>query len=237
MKMGTGFWLKHLSYSSLANYENCPRCFFLKYRLGIWDEEVSPSLLFGRELHDQIATYHGWTKPRWKQERDRKCPEEIKKEIRPYFELYKEMYNEESEGVEKEFFIDFRHPDTGESLGIPIKGLIDLIKDEYVIDHKASGSRYTKRMAHDSKQLSLYSYAYRELFGRKEKGLKLNVFLKRKQPAFQSLEVIKTSRDKSDYIDFWYWAKPLVNKIMTNRFRRSNYPKDWWFKHLPVCVS
>jgi len=229
-------WLKHLSFSSLTTYENCPRCFFLKYKMKIWDDTKSPSLFFGREVHDQIALYHGWEKPEWKEKLDEECPDEIKYEIKPYLEIYKTTYNEKHDGVEKEFLVDFRHPDTGKSLGFPIKGIIDLIKDGYVIDHKTSSSRYTKRMAHDMKQLSIYSYAYRKLFGKKEKGLKLNVFLKRKTASFQSMEVMESTRDESDYADFWYWAKPLVNKIMAGRFEKNHRPKEFWFKHLDVCL-
>ena len=162
-------WLKHISFSGLTAYSNCPRCFYLKYRMKIWDTEKSHALLFGGELHDKIGRYHGWKKPAWKVRLDGECPEEIKKEIEPYFEMYKKMFTPKADHVEKEFLVDFLHPDTKKSLGIPVKGIIDKINDGYVIDHKTTSSRMNKRDAHDSKQLTIYSYAYRQMFKKKER--------------------------------------------------------------------
>lgn len=229
-------WLNHLSYSALNLYNNCPRCFYLQYGLKIWEEEKSEGLLFGGELHDQIAGYHGYRKPAWKKRLDGVRPEEIQREVKPYLKLYKEMYPKESEGVETEFLIDFRHPDTGQSLGVPIKGIMDRIHAGHLFEHKTSSARYTKRWARDMKQLTLYSYAFRQLFGKKEKSIKINVFLRRKGPKTRNLEVIETARDNSDYADFWYWARPLVVGIMRGHFGRREYPQDYWFKHLDVCA-
>ena len=230
------FLPKYLSYSALKTYDNCPRCYYLKYGLNIWDQEKNDALLFGGELHDQIAKYHGYEKPNWKKRLDGKRPDEIVRRVKPYFNLYKERYNKESEEVEKEFLINFRHPDTGQSLGFPIKGYLDLVQDNYLIEHKTSSSRYTQRKAHDMKQLTIYSYAFRKIFGKKEKGIKINVFLKRKTAKHRNLEVIETSRDNSDYADFWCWARPIVVKIKKQYFERQEHSKDFWFKHLSVCA-
>jgi len=148
--------LKHVSFSSLTAYENCPRCFYLKYGLKIWEETKSDALLFGGELHDQIAEYHGHRKPAWKARLDGVRPEAIRLEVEPYFKIYTEAYPKKAEAVEKEFLITFRHPNTGQNFGIPIKGVLDLVNNDCLIEHKTSSARYTKRQVHDMMQLTLY---------------------------------------------------------------------------------
>ena len=77
-------------------------------------------------------------------------------------------------------------PDSGEDLGMPLVGVIDLILDyeegPLICDHKtAARSSEPMEISHEI-QLSSYAWLYRQVAGRKEAGLEIRSLIKTKQP-------------------------------------------------------
>jgi putative RecB family exonuclease len=93
-------------------------------------------------------------------------------------------------GVEKEFLIELEH------LKHPILGYIDLIDDKgYIIDHKVSKRSWPKGKEHTDLQLTAYSLAYKQLEGKKEKGLRFDVMVRNKEPKIQQLSTKRNQQD------------------------------------------
>lgn len=96
----------------------------------------------------------------------------------------------QSVGVEREFLLD-----TGVT-ELPPKGYIDLIDDQhYIIDHKTSKRSFPKDAAEKDIQLTAYALAYRKLYGKDEKGVRLDAMVRTKQPKIQQLQATRTQAD------------------------------------------
>jgi len=80
-------------------------------------------------------------------------------------------------------------PLTGENLGIPLLGIVDLILDEdqgpIVADFKTAARGGTPAEITHEIQLSSYSYLFRQLDGRKEAGLEIRSLIKTKTPKIE----------------------------------------------------
>jgi putative RecB family exonuclease len=100
------------------------------------------------------------------------------------------------------------NPSTGEELEIPLEGFIDLIeKGDIVTEFKTSARSMDPESLNDHLQLSVYGYAYRTLFGREPKVLKIINFVKTKTPKMVPIE---TSREKRDYERLFNIAKQVL---------------------------
>jgi CRISPR/Cas system-associated exonuclease Cas4 (RecB family) len=76
-------------------------------------------------------------------------------------------------------------PDTGEDLGLPLVGVLDLVLDgqagPLICDHKtAARSSEPMEISHEV-QLTGYAWLYRQVAGRKEAGLEIRSLIKTKQ--------------------------------------------------------
>ncbi|MGO9110053.1 MAG: RecB family exonuclease [Thermoguttaceae bacterium] len=77
-------------------------------------------------------------------------------------------------------------PDTGEHLGMPLVGVVDLVLDyeqgPLIVDFKtAARSSEPMEISHEI-QLSSYAWLYRQITGRKEAGLEIRSLIKTKLP-------------------------------------------------------
>ena len=77
-------------------------------------------------------------------------------------------------------------PETGEGLGMPLVGVVDLVLDSeagpVIADFKtAARSSESMEISHEI-QLSSYAWLYRQITGRKEAGLEIRSLIKTKQP-------------------------------------------------------
>jgi len=122
--------------------------------------------------------------------------------------------------AEVPFHVPLLNISTGEELMVPLEGIIDLIeKDDVIVEFKTSARSMDPESLNDYLQLTAYSYAYRTLFGRGPKTLKVINFVKAKTP---KMVVIETSREKSDYERFFYIAREVLKGINSGLF----FPKQ-----------
>jgi hypothetical protein len=80
-------------------------------------------------------------------------------------------------------------PDTGEDLGIPLTGIVDLVVDDrsgpLICDFKtAAKSAAPFEVTHEI-QLSSYAYLYRQATGLEESGLEIRSLIKTKVPKIE----------------------------------------------------
>jgi putative RecB family exonuclease len=76
---------------------------------------------------------------------------------------------------------------------------LDLVDDKEVIrDLKTSGSRYAENVLDKNTQLIAYSLGYRTKFGKKEKGVGLDVLVKTKTPVVQTFRGAEVSDAQID---------------------------------------
>ena len=80
-------------------------------------------------------------------------------------------------------------PFTGEDLGIPLLGIVDLVLDEQpgpiIADFKTAARGGTPAEITHEIQLSSYAYLFRQLDGRKEAGLEIRSLIKTKTPKIE----------------------------------------------------
>lgn len=193
--------LKTISISKIRAFYNCPKCWYLHYVNGI--EMPTPSYFdFGRKVHKAIENYHTKT---YVEDEDTK----------QYINLYKKLYTDDYELLEEEFKVPIVDPLTGEELKDTLfVGIIDLVKDGYIIDHKTASRSWSKSDLEKDIQATGYSWAYRQLTKKKEKGIKFNIFIKpRKINSSPTLLLMETKRDVSDYVLFYDFLIKAINDI------------------------
>jgi CRISPR/Cas system-associated exonuclease Cas4 (RecB family) len=118
--------------------------------------------------------------------------------------------------AEVPFHVPLLNISTGEELTVPLEGIIDLIeKDDVIVEFKTSARSMDPETLNDYLQLTAYSYAYRTLFGRGPKTLKVINFVKAKTP---KMVVIETSRENSYYERFFYIAREVLKGINSGLF-------------------
>lgn len=97
--------------------------------------------------------------------------------------LLEKLYNEVMIKTQP-LFVEL--PMTLEILGQEFLLFIDLIDDKHIIrDLKTSGQKYSENALDLNTQLTAYALAYRTKFGKKEKGVQLDVLVKTKTPQVQ----------------------------------------------------
>ena len=80
-------------------------------------------------------------------------------------------------------------PESGEDLGMPLVGVVDLVLDSeagpLICDHKtAARSSEPMEISHEI-QLSSYAWLYRQITGRKEAGIEIRSLIKTKVPKIE----------------------------------------------------
>lgn len=124
--------------------------------------------------------------------------------------------------IEMEFEIPLVNFTTGEVLDLILKGVIDLIEEDGVIvDHKTSARVLDETTVNDSLQLTAYSYAYRYLYQKPEKGLRIDNIVKTKNPQVKRFH---TSRTEQDHIRLFHIAQAVLTGIESQVF----FPCPGW---------
>jgi hypothetical protein len=213
-------------------YEHCPRCYFLRYRVGI-KTSSSKALEFGSGVHAAIEHYHI----------NGELPNNIDRNVRAaaltYTERFPSDYLDEVE-IGGDFPLWFRNPDNEEEvLPKPFKFFIDGVKlhgIKHISEHKTSASPWPQDKVHTEKQASLYSYAFREMFGFKEAFIQYDIIVKPKFGTGYWMQTLKTTRDTSDYANFYWWAKDIMDKMEADKFPK-NYRITWPCDVCKVCTD
>jgi putative RecB family exonuclease len=227
----------HLSVSQLRTYMQCPLQYFFRYVCGV-ERPPTPELILGRTIHETLHDNY-----RQKIESHRDLPlSQITDIFSDHWDREvkeAEFQDDENSGhfkdqgiqlptayhqgvspvvqpieVEKEFLFD-----TGVT-ELPLKGYIDLIDDQhYIIDHKTSKRSFPKDAADRNIQLTAYALAHRKLYGDKERGVRMDIMVKTKQPKIQQLQ---STRSQADIDRFLRLAKNVEDDIKAGIF----YPNE-----------
>lgn len=134
-------------------------------------------------------------------------------------ELLSEYYRQplpEVKDAELFFQIPLVNPKTGEVLGVPLRGVIDLIEEgDVVAELKSSQKSWSLADLPDNLQLTAYSYAYETLFGRPPKDLKVINLVRTKTPR---VETLITGREKKDYERLFHLSNEVLKAVKAGIF-------------------
>ncbi len=158
--------------------------------------------------------------------------------LRKGYEMLK-LYYEVSDGAEiKSAEVPFQVPivnvATGETLDVPLEGVIDLIeKGDTVVELKTGARQMDALTLSQHLQLTAYSYAYEMLY-KKQPALKLVNLVKSKTAR---IEVFETQRTEEDKQRFFHMAKEVVKGIKAGYF----CPHPGWMcaecEYFDVCMK
>jgi putative RecB family exonuclease len=209
-----GIW-DYISPSRLNLWLRCPLAFRLKYLDG-HRTPTTPSLFLGKRVHHALEVFYWHRQSGIRmgiEDLRRRITEswgEAAAEDNPTFKSLKDerQLREQTVGlvraylnqlpsdepvplaVETPLESELVDPFTGETLGIPLVGTVDLILDGQpgprICDFKtAAKSSAPLEVTHEI-QLSSYAYLYRRLSGRAEGGLEIRSLIKTKTPKVEN---------------------------------------------------
>lgn len=228
---------RYLSVTQLRMYLRCPLQYFFRYVCGL---KIPPTgeLTLGRTVHETLKdNYHqkitshrdlplshvtdifGSHWERQIQETmfsDGQDPGTLKDQGVRLLTAYHQKVAPAVQPVEveKEFLLE-----TG-ATELPLKGYIDLVDDQRcIIDHKTSKSSFPQNSAQRDIQLTAYAMAYRAMSGQDEKGVRLDVMVRTKQPRIQQLRATRTQADIDRFLRL---AEKVEQGIKTGIF----YPSE-----------
>ena len=190
--------IKKIRVTALDLYSNCPYCWFLSVS-GV-KQPSNPILELGSAVHKGIEEYHRFGK------------RAFSAQTAPFLKAYTEIYRPEYQKVEEKFIIPLF--DTG----IMLTGTMDLVKNNWIFEHKTSATNWTQKRADEHKQVTAYSYAYRQIFKKEEQGIRFNILVKNKTPKVQLLD---TFRNELDYMIWKEWVLSILDGIKNNQFEPS----------------
>ena len=207
-----------LSPTSLELYHSCPYCFYLKYTGH--PQETTEAMKFGIRLHSAVANYH------------KHGLFEFDEDLQDYLDLYMQEYTRDFQVCEEMWELPLF--DTG----ITFKLKMDLIASDLLIEHKTSARPYSQAYVDMMRQLTAYSWAWGQLYQQREKGIKVNVFIKEPKDDEALLQTLETTRSAADFRDWEAWAKEIVTGIEADYFepnekgRYHNYSACQFYKEV-----
>ena len=126
--------------------------------------------------------------------------------------------------------------ETGERLDVPIQGIIDVIEEgDSIGEFKTAAKSMDQQTLLNNLQLTVYAYAYKRMFKKEAKRLKVINFIKNKNP---KMEVLETSRGQKDFTRLFFLAREVLAGIRSNIFfprfsflcadcEYADYCRDW----------
>lgn len=118
--------------------------------------------------------------------------------------------------AEYPFEVPLINPTSGEALPVPIKGVMDLIEEGDTIgEFKTAAKSMDLQSLLNNLQLTIYAYAYQQLFKTEAKTLKVVNFIKNKSPKMETLE---TTRGPKDFERLFFLAREVLTGIRSNIF-------------------
>ena len=211
----------HFSVTQLNTYLACPYKYYLQYEEKLQWEKVPSGVAFGSAVHRTIERFNSslldggmdeksaielftseWRTESGRDEVEYKHPdeqEELTDKGKRLVQLYSQQFAQiKPQAVERIFRLPILDVSTGMfEASRDILGAIDLIADGEVIELKTSARSMNQREADSSLQMTLYSWAYRMIFGREEKALKTVALLKTSKPGIQVVQTCRTADDHS----------------------------------------
>jgi putative RecB family exonuclease len=231
--------MDHLSSSQINVYLLCG----LKYRFQYIDKLPRPfkssALAFGSAFHSTLSWIHDkkiggqnisietmyhifdsdWyvqnleTEIKYKDNEQELSLQLLGKEM---LTMYLKQPLKELKGSEVHFLVPLVNPSTKEELEIHLEGYFDLIEaDDTVVEFKTTATSMNQEDTDSHIQLSAYGYAFRFLFQKPARVLRIVNFVKKKKPAIITLE---TQRNEKHYEAFFYLAKEVYKGIRSEIF-------------------
>jgi putative RecB family exonuclease len=111
---------------------------------------------------------------------------------------------------EMHFTLPLVNPTTGEVLDVPLRGFIDLVEDDAIVEFKAPQRAPPIADLPENIQLTTYSYAYEKLFGRPPREIRKVSLVRTKNP---KIETQITSRDRRDYERLFHLGREVIKGI------------------------
>ena len=210
----------HFSASQLICYLQCPLQYHFQYELGITWEKTPSAVLFGSAIHKGVEAINkglmngGVDMALAKTEfavdwKDGTSKEEIAWKEDPS-ELYQkggqllELYADEMKGQKPtEVELPFRLPLVDPKTGLFIKerdfvGKIDAIfTDDTIVEIKTTSRSPAQQEVDQNTQITFYSWAYRMLYGKPEKTIKVVNLVKTKDPKVIITDTWRAAREHS----------------------------------------
>jgi len=210
----------HFSASQLTTYLQCPLMYYYQYELGIPWKATPSAVAFGGSIHRAIETVNrelmdngiskdeavsafnkDWTANLEENEIAWGKPEESAELLdkgQTLVGLYYDHFRDSKpEAVELKFRIPILDPTTGLFVeSRDLVGKIDAVVDNGIAEIKSTGRTPNQQEIDANLQITLYSLAYRFLYGTPEGKIQLVALIKTKEP---KLEVVETHRDELDH--------------------------------------
>jgi hypothetical protein len=122
--------------------------------------------------------------------------------------------------VETTMEVPLLDPTSGEDLGIPLLGIVDLVLDSEdgptVIDFKTAARGGDLLEITHEVQLSAYAYGFRQLTGRKEGELQIRRLIKTKTPRIETHRY--PARSDAHFRRLFALIRAYLGDLETNRF-------------------
>ena len=210
----------HVSASQIICYLQCPLQYYLQYELGVAWEKTPSAVLFGGAVHKGVEKANrllmdsrldiravkaefasAWKdgtsgeKIAWKED-----PSELYQKGGELLDLYcLEMASQKPTEVELPFRLPIIDPKTGLFISQrDLVGKIDAIfTDDTLVEIKTTGRSPVQQEVDQNIQITLYSWAYRMLYGKPEKTIKVVNLVKTKEPKIAVVETQRTERQHS----------------------------------------
>ena len=226
----------HFSNSQLTTYLNCPMAYYLQYEIGIPWKQTPSAVAFGACIHraieimsvclqqgreptqdDVVGTFNRdwadkiesenivWRKP--------EEPAQLLIKGQDLLELYYKRFHERGyTAVELGFRLPILDPQTGLFVeSHDLVGKFDAIEDGgTLVEIKTASRMPNKTQVHSDLQITLYSWAYRLLYGKPEDKILAVYLIKTKEP---KIEVIETHRGEEDHTKLICLIEQVIRAI------------------------
>jgi CRISPR/Cas system-associated exonuclease Cas4 (RecB family) len=251
----------HLSKSRIDRYATCPRSYQLYYELGIKPIRTAVQLLIGSATHQGIAAHYlakqlGETEniseaidKIWTQELGDNPTAAIKDELLTartdsysYTNLFLKTVSIEPIFIETRFEIPIVNLDNGDTLPIPLVGIVDLVDIPFStglmrpIEIKTRASKAPDYLPNLSLELTCYAYWIWQASQEENLCGQIPVgyihIIKTKSPYIQRQEGL---RGVPDFLELYAIAQNVYDSIMEKRFHQQSGSSCSWCDYLPVC--
>jgi putative RecB family exonuclease len=231
----------HFSVSQLTCYLQCPLQYYFQYELGMAWEKTPSAVVFGSTIHTAVEAINrglmegqpiknieaenvfldSWkynlkeNQISWKED-----PTELSEKGKVLIQLYyDQMRYEKPTDVELPFRLPLIDPLSGLFVEKrDVVGKIDaIVVEDTIIEIKTSGKSPVQQEIDQNIQLTLYSWAYRMLFGSNERNIKVISLVKTKEPKIVVTETQRTKRDHS-------WLIATIAQVIRGIELRLFYP-------------
>lgn len=231
----------HISYSQLSTYLQCPLQYYFQYVQCIPWNYTPSAVVFGSSIHNAVEYYHrslmnghtaslddvvGKFTSDWGSQIEANSikwrkPEEPAELLTKGIELMELYHNEYGELAPEAVELEFRLPILDTTTGLFIEshdvvGKIDaIIGDGNIMEIKTASRASNQAEIDNNLQLTLYSWAYRMLYGAKEDKVSVVNLIKTKEPR---VEVVQTKRNANDYIRLIMLLDRVITCIQNEMF-------------------